>query len=274
MLSDGPHGLRKQEVGGDHLGTTGSSPATCFLPAVTSVPGTRSCCTEVGAALGGEAAAEGVAVVLGPGLNIKRHPHCGRNFEYLSEDPLVAGRLAAALVDGIQSRGVGACLKHFAVNNQEAHRLVVDAVVDERTLRELYLAGFEWAVTQSRPWTVMAAYNAVNGTFCTDNRRLLTTILRDEWGFDGLVMSDWGPPTTGSPASARAWTWRCPAARCRTGMGGAAVADGSLARADVERCVDRVLALVGVRPTAPWANRSTRRTMSWRDGRPPRARCC
>ncbi|MEI8082333.1 MAG: glycoside hydrolase family 3 N-terminal domain-containing protein, partial [Actinomycetes bacterium] len=193
LLSDGPHGLRVQADGSDHLGLGGSVPATCFPPAVTLASSwDEALAEEVGRAVALEALAQGVSVVLGPGLNIKRHPLCGRNFEYLSEDPLLSGRLAAAIVHGVQSRGVGSCLKHFAVNNQEAHRFVVDAVVDERTLREVYLAGFEHAVVNARPWAVMAAYNLVNGAHCSDHRRLLTRILRQEWGFDGLVMSDWG----------------------------------------------------------------------------------
>lgn len=191
-LSDGPHGLRKQVGGGDHLGIAESEPATCYPTAATlACSWDVDLLHDIGAALGREARHQGVAVVLGPGLNIKRHPNCGRNFEYFSEDPLLAGKLAAAMVRGIQSQGVGACLKHFAVNNQEAWRLVVDAVVDERTLREIYLTGFEIAVRESAPWTVMTAYNRVNGEYCTDSRRLLTDILRREWGFDGLVMSDW-----------------------------------------------------------------------------------
>lgn len=191
-LSDGPHGLRRQAGGGDHLGIAESEPATCYPTAATLASSWDvDLLAEVGAALGREARHQGVAVVLGPGLNIKRHPNCGRNFEYFSEDPLLSGRLAAAMVRGIQAQGVGACLKHYAVNNQEAYRLVVDAVVDERTLREIYLAGFEIAVRESQPWTVMAAYNRVNGEYCTDSRRLLGDILRTEWGFDGLVMSDW-----------------------------------------------------------------------------------
>ncbi|WP_244928234.1 glycoside hydrolase family 3 N-terminal domain-containing protein [Nocardioides sp. W7] len=193
MLSDGPHGLRVQPEGGDHLSFGDSIPATCFPTAVTlACTWDDDLAREVGAAIGLEARALGVDVVLGPGLNIKRHPLGGRNFEYFSEDPLLGGHLAAAVVEGIQSQGVGACLKHFAVNNQESHRFVVDAVVDERTLRELYLAGFEYAVRASWPWTVMASYNSVNGVHATEHHDLLTTILRDEWGFDGLVMSDWG----------------------------------------------------------------------------------
>ena len=190
MLSDGPHGLRKQ-VAGD-LELHQSEPATCFPPAATlAASWDVELLAEVGAAVGSEAVAAGVWVVLGPGLNIKRHPFCGRNFEYFSEDPLLAGQLAAAITGGIQSTGIGACLKHFAVNNQESHRLVVDAVVDERALREIYLAGFEIAVRTANPETVMAAYNKVNGHYACEHPQLLADILRGEWGFEGLVMSDW-----------------------------------------------------------------------------------
>lgn len=186
-LSDGPHGLRVPDAKGDSL------PATCFPTAVTlGASWDRDLVREVGGALASEAGAEGVDVILGPGLNIKRHPLGGRNFEYLSEDPVVAGELAAAMVRGIQGRGVGACVKHFAVNNQETMRLCVDAVVDERTLHEIYLAAFETVVRTARPAAVMASYNEVNGTAATVNHRLLTEVLRDRWGFDGLVMSDWG----------------------------------------------------------------------------------
>jgi beta-glucosidase len=192
VLSDGPHGLRFQPDTGDNLGTGGSEKSTCFPTAVTlASTWDEALVAEVADAVAVEALALGVDVVLGPGLNIKRHPLCGRNFEYFSEDPLLSGRLAAAMVQGLQGRGVGACLKHFAVNNQESHRFLVDAVVDERTLREIYLAGFEYAVKAARPWTVMAAYNLVNGVYATENRRLITDILRTEWGFAGLVMSDW-----------------------------------------------------------------------------------
>lgn len=192
VMSDGPHGLRYQVGAADHLGLASSVPATCIPTAVTlASTWDEELVAEVGRAVATEARALGVDVVLGPGLNIKRHPLCGRNFEYLSEDPLLSGRLAASLVEGLQSQGVGACLKHYAVNNQESHRFVVDAVVDERTLREIYLAGFEHAVRQSRPWTVMASYNLVNGVPATDHHLLLTRILREEWGFEGLVMSDW-----------------------------------------------------------------------------------
>ncbi|MCU0270354.1 MAG: glycoside hydrolase family 3 C-terminal domain-containing protein [Acidimicrobiales bacterium] len=192
MMTDGPHGLRKVE--GDHLLDAGRSvPATCF-PTAAGLGATwdRALLREVGAAIGREARAEDIGVVLGPGVNIKRHPLCGRNFEYFSEDPLLSGELAAAFIEGLQSTGVGASLKHYAVNNQESHRMVVDVVLDERTLREIYLPAFERAVTRAQPWTVMAAYNRVGGTYCSQHRHLLTTVLREEWGFEGLVVSDWG----------------------------------------------------------------------------------
>lgn len=246
MVSDGPHGLRAQPGGGENLGLLDSEPATCFPTAVTLASSwDRDLIADVGAAVGAEARAAGVAVVLGPGMNIKRHPRCGRNFEYLSEDPLLTGHLAAALVDGIQSQGVGACLKHFAVNNQESHRFVVDAIVDERTLREIYLAAFEYAVKHAHPWTVMAAYNLVNGTYATDNKYLLTDILRDEWGFDGLVMSDWAATNDRVAGVLAGMDLEMP------GSSGAfdaevskAVEDGRLSVADLSVCTDRVRRLV------------------------------
>jgi beta-glucosidase len=193
MVSDGPHGLRKQPDEADHVGISGSVPATCFPTACALASSwDPQLVRRVGEALGREARAQGVAVVLGPGINIKRSPLCGRNFEYISEDPVLSGVLGAAMIEGIQSQGVGTSLKHYAANNQETDRLRVSAEVDERTLREIYLAGFERAVTQARPWTVMCAYNKVNGTYASENAWLLTTVLRDEWGFDGLVVSDWG----------------------------------------------------------------------------------
>lgn len=193
MLTDGPHGVRKQAAEGDSVDLGASVPATCFPPAATLAASWDPDLAEMaGRALGAEARAEGVSVLLGPGLNLKRHPACGRNFEYFSEDPLLAGTMAAGLVRGIQSHGVGSCLKHFALNNQEHERMTTDVVVDERTAHELYLRGFEIAVRAGEPWTVMCAYNRVNGVYCSDNRWLLTDVLRDRWGFDGLVMSDWG----------------------------------------------------------------------------------
>ena len=193
VMSDGPHGLRLQRDGGDHLGLGEAVAATCFPPASGIASSWNIDLIErVGVALGEEARAEGVGVLLGPGVNIKRSPLCGRNFEYFSEDPLVSGELGAAWVRGLQSTGVGASLKHFAVNNQETNRMTVSAEVDERTLRELYLPAFESIVKRERPLTVMCSYNRINGVFAAENSWLLNTVLRDEWGFDGVVVSDWG----------------------------------------------------------------------------------
>ena len=193
FLSDGPHGLRKQAGAGDHLGLNASVPATCFPTAATMAnTWNPQLGEELGKALGEEAAANDVHVVLGPGLNIKRSPLCGRNFEYFSEDPYLAGKMAAAYIRGIQSQGPAACPKHFAVNSQELRRMAMDSVVDERTLREIYLTGFEIAVKESAPKTVMSSYNQVNGIYANENSHLLTEILRQEWGFDGFVVTDWG----------------------------------------------------------------------------------
>ncbi|MET4225283.1 glycoside hydrolase family 3 C-terminal domain-containing protein [Oerskovia enterophila] len=193
MLTDGPHGLRKQGGAADHLGLNASLPATCFPTAATLANSWDPGLVErVGEALGAEAAAEDVSVLLGPGLNIKRNPLAGRNFEYFSEDPLLAGRLAAAQIRGIQSQGVAASAKHFAVNSQETHRMSMDEVVDERALHETYLEAFRIAVTEGRPWTVMSSYNKVNGTYANEHRELLDEILRKQWGFDGVVVTDWG----------------------------------------------------------------------------------
>ena len=193
MVSDGPHGLRAQPARQDHVGLGGSLPATCF-PTASALASSwdPEIFAEVGRALAAEALACGVSVVLGPGINMKRSPLCGRNFEYLSEDPWLAGVLATAMVDGVQSRGVGTSLKHFAANNQETDRLRVSAEVDERTLREIYLPAFEYVVKKAQPWTVMCAYNKVNGTYASEHAWLLTQVLREEWGFAGLVVSDWG----------------------------------------------------------------------------------
>ena len=196
VLTDGPHGLRLQAGASDHLGLADSVPATCFPPAVTLGSSFDvSLLERVGAAIGAEARAQGVGVVLGPGVNIKRSPLCGRNFEYLSEDPMVSGVLGSALVDGLQSQDVGASLKHFAANNQEADRMRVSADVDPRPLREIYLRGFERVVRNAQPWTVMCSYNRINGVSAAENRWLLTDVLREDWGFDGIVVSDWGAVT-------------------------------------------------------------------------------
>jgi beta-glucosidase len=189
-LTDGPHGVRLQASVRDMLR---GRKATCFPPAVASASTwDPDLLRRMGEALGDEARSMGVAVLLGPGINLKRSPLCGRDFEYFSEDPLLTGVLAAEWVRGLQSRGVGASLKHFAVNSQETDRMRISADVDERTLREMYLRAFQRVVTQARPWTVMAAYNKINGVYATQSRWLLTDVLRGEWGFDGLVMSDWG----------------------------------------------------------------------------------
>ncbi len=193
MVTDGPHGLRKQTGAGDQLGLGGSVPATCF-PTASALACTfaTELLGQVGAAIGEECRQEDVAVLLGPGANMKRSPLCGRNFEYFSEDPLLAGKLAAAFINGVQSKGVGTSLKHFAANSQEKNRLTTDSVIDERALREIYLKAFEIAVKEAQPWTVMTAYNKLNGTYCSENQELLTNILRGEWGFEGLLMTDWG----------------------------------------------------------------------------------
>ena len=193
MMTDGPHGLRKQSGSTDHLGLASSVPATCFPPAVgIGSSFDPEIIERVGAAIGVEAAIENVAVVLGPGINIKRSPLCGRNFEYFSEDPIVSGILGAASVRGIQSKGVGTSLKHFAANNQEFDRMRASSDVDPRPLREIYLRGFERVVKDAAPWTVMCSYNKLNGVWTSEDPWLLTSVLRDDWGFDGLVVSDWG----------------------------------------------------------------------------------
>ena len=192
-LSDGPNGVRKQAGAADHLGLNPSVPATCFPTAATVACSWDPALGEqLGRAMGEEAAAQEVSVLLGPGLNTKRSPLCGRNFEYFSEDPYLSGKLAAAYVRGIQSNGIAACPKHFAVNSQELRRMASDSVVDERTLRELYLTGFEIVVKEAHPKTIMSSYNLVNGTYANENAHLLQDILRRDWGFDGAVVTDWG----------------------------------------------------------------------------------
>lgn len=212
VMSDGPHGVRRQLGNGDHLGIAASEPATCF-PTAAAVASSwdPSLAEEMGAALGQEARALGVDVLLGPGLNIKRSPLCGRNFEYYSEDPLLAGRMAAGLVRGIQSQGVAACPKHFAVNSQELRRQASDSIVDERTMREIYLTGFEIVVKEARPRTLMSSYNMVNGSYAHENPELLTTILRREWGFEGMVVSDWGGSNDAAAAAAAGGSLEMPA---------------------------------------------------------------
>ena len=193
MVSDGPHGLRKQDEESDHLGVNESIRAVCFPAAcATAASFDRNLLRQAGEAIGDACQHENVSVVLGPAINIKRSPLCGRNFEYFSEDPYLAGELSAAYIQGVQSRNVGTSVKHFAANSQEHRRMSSDSVVDERTLREIYLTAFEIAVKKAKPWTIMCSYNKLNGEYASQNHWLLTKVLRDEWGFDGYVMSDWG----------------------------------------------------------------------------------
>lgn len=193
MLTDGPHGLRKQGGKADHLGLNKSLPATCFPTAATLANSWDvSLIREIGNCLGREAAKENVSVLLGPGLNIKRNPLCGRNFEYFSEDPYLTGKLAASMIQGIQETGVSACPKHFAVNSQETYRMIVDEIVDERALHEIYLEGFRYVVKEGNPKTIMTSYNKVNGTYANENEYLLKEVLQNDWGYDGLIVTDWG----------------------------------------------------------------------------------
>ncbi|RKM59394.1 glycosyl hydrolase [Butyrivibrio sp. CB08] len=243
FCSDGPHGLRKQAAAGDHLGLNESLPSTCFPTAATVANSWDTSLGEaVGEALGDEAMALGVNILLGPGLNIKRSPLCGRNFEYFSEDPYLAGKMAASYVKGIQSQGVYACPKHFAVNSQELRRMSMDAVVDERTLREIYLTGFEIAVGEGHAKTIMSAYNQVNGTYANENKHLLKEILRDEWGFDGIVITDWGASNDHALGVAAGSNLEMP----NPGLGSArelieAVESGKISEADVNERVDELL---------------------------------
>ena len=243
IMSDGPHGLRRQAGAGDHLGLNASLPATCF-PTAATMAGSwdRDLGTEVGVALGEEAKAMGVNILLGPGMNIKRSPLCGRNFEYFSEDPYLAGRMAASYVKGIQSQGVYSSIKHFAVNSQEERRMAMNAVVDERTLREIYLAGFEMAIDEAGPGAVMTSYNQVNGEYANESMHLLKEILRGEWGYDGFVVSDWGGANDHVTAVKAGSDLEMPA----PGLGSArelveAVKNGSLSMEDLDARVDELL---------------------------------
>ena len=193
MVSDGPHGLRKQARQGDHLGVNDSIEAVCFPTACASAASfDRELIRQIGQGVGDACQREEVSVVLGPAVNIKRSPLCGRNFEYFSEDPYLAAEMAVGLIEGVQSRGIGTSVKHFAANNQEHRRMSSNSVVDERTMREIYLPAFEAAVRRARAWTVMCSYNRINGVYASENHEYLTDILRGEWGFDGYVVSDWG----------------------------------------------------------------------------------
>jgi len=246
MVSDGPHGLRAQFDTGDHVGLGDSVPATCF-PTASALASSWNpdLARRVGEAIGREALRWQVSVVLGPGVNMKRSPLCGRNFEYLSEDPFLAGVLATALVQGIQSQGVGTSLKHFAANNQETDRMRVSAEIDQRTLREIYLPAFERVVKQAAPWTVMCSYNKINGTYASEHRWLLTDLLRGEWGFDGLVVSDWGAVHDRPVSLAAGLDLEMPPVKGRSDVAVVeAVRSGTLAEADLDRTVGRLLDLV------------------------------
>ena len=241
--SDGPHGIRKQAGAGDHLGLNPSLPATCFPTAATMANSWDPALgEEIGRALGEEARVQDVHVVLGPGLNIKRSPLCGRNFEYFSEDPYLAGKMAAGYVRGIQSKGRYACPKHFAVNSQELRRMAMNAVVDERTLREIYLTGFEIAVKEGRAKALMTSYNQVNGTYSNENTHLLKDILREEWGYEGIVITDWGGSNDHVKGVAAGSDLEMPT----PGMDSArqivkAVQENRIPEEDVDACVDRLL---------------------------------
>ena len=245
-LSDGPNGVRKQAGAADHLGLNPSVPATCFPTAATvACSWDPALGEEIGRAMGEEAAAQEVSVLLGPGLNTKRSPLCGRNFEYFSEDPYLSGKMAAAYVRGIQSEGVAACPKHFAANSQELRRMSSDSVLDERTLRELYLTGFEIVVKESAPKTIMSSYNLVNGTYANENAHLLQEILRGDWGFTGAVVTDWGGSNDHALGVKNGSTLEMPA------PGGdavrellAAVQSGKISEADVDARLDELLTLV------------------------------
>ena len=243
FCSDGPHGIRRQAGAGDHLGLNPSLPATCFPTAATVANSwDEELAQELGEALGEEAAVQGVNVLLGPGLNIKRSPLCGRNFEYFSEDPYLAGKMAAAYIRGIQKKGVYACPKHFAVNSQELRRMAMNAVVDERTLREIYLTAFEIVVKEGKAKALMTSYNQINGSYANENEHLLKEILREEWEYEGMVVTDWG----GSNDHVRGVSLRSNLEMPTPGLDSArqllkAIQEGRLTEEQLDICVDDLL---------------------------------
>lgn len=245
-LTDGPHGLRKKNPDSTKSSLSDSVPATCFpTAATTACSWDEDLLFKMGEAMGEECLSGKVSVILGPGVNIKRSPLCGRNFEYFSEDPLLAGKMAAALIRGIQSKNVGASLKHFAANSQEKKRMTIDSIIDERALRETYLTAFEIAVKESQPWTVMNAYNKLNGTYCSDNGYLQNKILRDEWGFEGVVVTDWGAANNRVTGMINGNDLEMPSSGgyndakvCR------AVREGRMKEESVDICADRMLSLI------------------------------
>lgn len=241
--SDGPSGVRRQIGASDHLGLNEAQPATCFPSAATIANSWDiNLASEVGKALGEEASALEVDVLLGPGLNIKRSPLCGRNFEYFSEDPYLSGKMAAGYVQGIQSEGVAACPKHFAVNSQETRRMAMNSVLDERTLREIYLTGFEIAVKEGKPLAIMSSYNEINGVYANENKHLLQEILRDEWGFEGIVITDWGASNDHTKGVAAGSNLEMPSPGYDSAI--SLISDleqGKISRKEVDRCVGELL---------------------------------
>lgn len=246
MVSDGPHGLRKQDSEGGSKGLGNSRRATCFPPASTTACSFDvKLMRQIGEAIGDEAREQDVAVVLGPAVNIKRSPLCGRNFEYISEDPHLTGEMAASLIKGIQSKGVGTSIKHFAANNQETARFICDSMVDERALREIYLAGFETAVKQGKPWTVMCSYNKVNGEYACENEHLLRDILRKDWGFNGVIITDWGAMNDRVKALKAGLDLEMPGPASENDQRIVeAVRDGSLSESTLDASAGRVLSMI------------------------------
>lgn len=246
MVSDGPHGIRKQESLADHMGVAESIKAIGFPTAsAMACSFDRDLLHKVGDALGEECVAEDLAVLLGPGINMKRSPICGRNFEYYSEDPVVAGELGAAFVNGVQEHGVGTSLKHFAANNQEWRRMSISAEIDERTLREIYLAAFETVVKKAQPWTIMCSYNRINGVYSCENDWLLNKVLRDEWGFKGLVMTDWGAMDERVPSLKAGLDLEMPDCHGETDkLIVKAVQSGELEESVLDTAVERILTMV------------------------------
>ena len=259
MMSDGPHGLRKQDQTGDHLGINDSIKAVCFPTAcATAASFDREAVRAIGREIGQACQHEDLGVILGPAVNIKRSPLCGRNFEYFSEDPYLAGEMAVSLIDGVQSQGVGTSIKHFAANSQEHRRMSSDSVIDERTLREIYFPAFEQAVKRAKPWTVMCSYNKLNGTHASQNRELLTGVLREDWGFDGLVMSDWGAVSDRVAGVPAGLDLEMPSSGgCNDRRVMKAVQEGRLSEEAVDVAAGRVLQMVdryltSRRPDTPW----------------------
>lgn len=242
-MSDGPHGLRVQKTKADNLGINESEISTCF-PALSTIGNSwnREMAYKVGKTIGKEAKKEEVNIVLGPAINIKRSPLCGRNFEYISEDPYLTGILGSEYVKGMQEENVGSCVKHFAVNNQENRRRTIDAIIDERALRETYLKAFEIIIEKANPWSIMSAYNKVNGKYCSENEHLLKDILRDEWKYEGLVISDWGAENNRVEGIKATHELEMPGGR---GNGAEeiveAIKNGTLQEKDLDEAVDRII---------------------------------